>query len=110
MGWVHVVLICYLVVIPTTVVLMILQIRRHRQAVRRWADENGYAVIRIVYRLSTPGLMVALLSGFVLALLVQLGAWEATIQDEEGGQRIASFSFGHWLVDLPWGKMHVSWQ
>ncbi len=134
------------------------QSRRNRRRIRRWADGNGYAVLRLEYRRSAVVMVACLLAGlpsavlllfrlllgawgnggrrsvlrdirrllldlppgaYVLAgltvgllvlLWILMGTWIVAIQDEQGGQRDAYVTFGHWLVDLPWGKMNVDWR
>ena len=144
------------------VTLSVRQARRNRRRIRHWADENGYAVLRLEYRRSGVVMVACLLAGLPSALLflfwlllstwesagrdagrrsllrdvrrllldlptgayvlagltsgllsllwILMGSWIVAIQDEEGGQRNAYVTFGHWLVDLPWGKMNVEWR
>ena len=152
----------YALALAAGVTLAVRQARRNRRRIRRWADENGYAVLRLEYRRSgvvmvaclltglpsallflfwllfgawesagrdggrrsvlrdvrrllldlPPGayILAGLTAGLLLVLWVLMGTWEIAIQDEEGGQRDGFVTFGHWLVDLPWGKMNVEWR
>ena len=148
-------------VLAAGVTLAVRQSRRNRRRIRHWADENGYAVLRLEYRRSgvvmvacllaglpsvvllmfrvvlgawgvghdggrrstlqsirnllldlPPGayILAGLTAGLLVVLWVLMGTWKIAIQDEEGGQRDGFVTFGHWLVDLPWGKMNVEWR
>ena len=72
--------------------------RRCERAIRGWADANGCAIIELGrWRLSPrpAGL---------------LKTWRITVQDEQGGWRTGTVYFGSWLLDVPWGKMHIRWR
>jgi len=160
MSWSVIVIVALLLLaLAAGVALAIHQSRRNRRRIRHWADENGYAVLRLEYRRSGVVMAACLLAGLPSALLflfwlvlgvwereagkrsalrdvkhllldlppgayilagitagllsvlwVLMGTWEVAIQDEQGGQRNGYVTFGHWLVDLPWGKMNVEWR
>jgi len=163
MSWTVIVTVAaYALVLAAGVTLAIRRARRNRGRIRRWADENGYAVLRLEYRRSgvvmvacllaglpsallllfwlvlgawdsagrdagrrsvlrhvrrllfdlPPGayVLAGLTAGLLLLLWILMGTWIVSIQDEQGGQRNAFVTFGHWLVDLPWGKMNVEWR
>ena len=152
----------YALALAAGVTLSVRQARRNRRRIRCWADENGYAVLRLEYRRSGVVMVACLLAGlpsavlllfrlllgawgsaagdggrrsllrdvrrllldlppgaYVLAgltvgllllLWILMGTWIVAIQDEQGGQRNGYVTFGHWLVDLPWGRMNVEWR
>lgn len=72
--------------------------RRCQRRIRRWADRNGYAILRLGRR------------RFPARLFVLATNWRITIQDQQGGWRTATVCFGYWLIDVPWGKMIVHWE
>ena len=71
--------------------------------IRKWADSNEYALLRVEYRRFCWGLL-----SFIP--IVNTGQWRVKIQDAEGGQRHAWVYFGWWWLDIPWGKLQVRWQ
>ncbi len=80
--------------------------RIYRRRIRRWADEHGYAIVRLTYKwVSTPTRVV----------VGDLGTWFVEIQDEQGGIRRAYVHFPcfrhiwPWM-DVPWGKMQIVWR
>jgi len=75
--------------------------RRCHAEIRQWAEGNGYVLLRLERGRCNPGEMPA---------FFQRRLWSITVQDDEGGRRDGTVHFGHWLFDLPWGKMTVRWQ
>ncbi len=90
-----------LVVLVVHVVYRLWFERRCHGAIRLWARENDYVLLRLERGRCAPGEM----PGFF-----QRRIWSITVQDDEGGHRDGTVHFGHWLFDLPWGKMTVRWQ
>ena len=78
-----------------------------RRRIRQWATDSGYALLRLRYQLTPGRLALLLFVGWIP--FFPLGAWYIKIQDEQGGQRDGYVHFGSWLLDVPWGEMHVRW-
>ncbi len=74
--------------------------RKCEHRIRQWADKHGYAIVRIARGASLRSSLP----------IVPLKSWQITIQDDEGGQRVGTVHFGHWLIDLPWGRMDIRWE
>jgi hypothetical protein len=92
------ILLAFLAVPVLVVAYQICVWRYCERRIRLWADQNGYAVLRVGRWRASGGLL-------------PLGkSWRVTVQDDEGGWRTGIVHFGYWLIDVPWGKMSVEWE
>ena len=75
--------------------------RRQESQIRRWAGDNGYAVLRVEYvRSILEGELLRYpLQPFVPFLVT--GTWTVHLQDDQGGQFKGTVHFGPWWADLP---------
>jgi len=76
--------------------------RRRERRIRRWADANGYAVLRLEFRRTVAEL-------FARSEFIGRGAWYVWVQDDEGGQRAAFVRF-RGLLGLTVGRMDLQWE
>lgn len=106
------------------------------QRIRMWADEQGYAVIRLKYAYPF-GILGALLSvagglalimlmgrifspfyavatGLLILSVIPWGGWFVEVQDEQGGIRhgyvhLVGRFIPHW-IDVRWGEIQIEWR
>lgn len=125
-----------IVVLTIPVALRLWSNYKCTRRIRIWADEHGYAVIRLkyTYPLGVVGAVLTVTVGaFLIMLMSRLfsffyavaagllilsaipwGSWFVEVQDEQGGIRhgyvhLVARLIPHW-IDIPWGEIQVEWQ
>lgn len=77
--------------------------RNYERRVRRWCDQNGYALLDFRHRRIVEGVWY-----YLRFHPPGERKWRTTVQDGEGGRLSGWVRFGPWWwVDVPWGSVDV---
>ena len=105
MGWALTILL--LLLVAGRIAWAIWKGRALRRRIRQWATDSGYALLQLRYQLDRASLGLVFFVSWIP--LLPAGAWYIKIQDEQGGHREGYVYFRRWLLDVPWGEMHIRW-